>query len=1485
MVGKGFRREETAVSPQVGAAPTAETLQKQRMRENKARTSAADRALKSVSAPLPPTGPDGTAPPKLISAVRNRSAGLANAYRILAADPEAKTKAGQTARDVLAHPSVTDKERRAAQKAAKSSPEIATARADRVDNAASAKPNPALRKITNALQAAMDIGRNGNKFERALANRLKPFLRGVQVVLVTDVNQMPEQAREAFVGDGVNAEGLFYAAPDGSKTIYLNDIPGENGVDNLTFLHEALHAATLQTIQNYYENPELLTDAQREIVAELEALRDHAVMTLADRINGGIATEAEKAFFEVGAFTDPREFITYGMTHPAMQRILLGMDPVTAGAGGTNPSLLSAFVQLLRKLFGLGGDVDNAFADLVTLTDDLLTAIEVDVPTGVAVAATKKQSRQQGVQAKINASTKATDSVGAIGNAIRNVRRDVQGAVDTVSSSFDVAGRGVFKAMLSVFTTEDVIRAAGTKLVDKAGAAVNAGNVIRAPNGVEYKVNRIGSSGINVSPTAKLTTSKTMTPAQLGLREAPVFDNLGRVTERVNDSNAWRSKEMRGLFEEVEGWAEWQQKNPDAGRTLANMMYASTLLNADPTAYATLADAVANDPELTALRKKSGDPTLSVRQKAAVKGEITKRTNDFKFMYQLKTQLEKQGGAKGPKIFQMARDNYVRMLNETLDTLKQKVTNSSMQAAGKSKLLAKLDADFAEARRLGVYFPLVRYGNYWLRVGKGKSGAFYMFESALDRDVFAKRVARERGVSLDELLTSEELDRGDGTESLRKDSTTGPAASEMLKSVFQMLDAGGIQDVEQLKNDIYQLYLYTLPDSSMRRRFIRRKGKTGFSTDALRNYTTTQLTSINQLARLKYKDSIELALSSSKDELQGRSKDDLKLQIVVDEVAKRVNMELNPASPEDVINNFSTVGTKLVFYYMMTAPKTAFIQLTQLPVVGLPILASKYGWGKTSAVALKHMNLFRTLGTTRTTSNGDVITEWGAPSLQNSDYINKNPDPARRAVLAQAWETLNNRGLFMETYVSDLVARGDGPSIEQTPLFSLRTITNLMAGAFHHTERISREIMGMSAFELAYDAAIAKKMPPKDAMRAALAEAETSTYEGLFNYSQFNKPRVSRIPALRVGTQFLTFPIQMTSYLVRNAWGHIKASPTKTRKQSMQLFWGTLGMTALFSGATGLPLYGAIMGALDAYKDAIRADLGDDDDDLKDLYDPSNPLGRMNSDLWFRSWFLNSYFGPGSDVAKALGLSDTQALTLARAAELGPISAFTDINFNPSVGLDSLWFADDKVSATNRSAFESMLLKFGGPLASLGSNMAGALDDFEGGDVQRGLEKLTPAFFRGSLAAYRQSQEGQKTKQGFQVMDREFYTTTKLLFKGLGFQSTTEAEVQEAGFLAMKFQRAVEAERNKLVDLAGKAIMASADDPLNAAKTRKLQEVLEQITEFNMLNAFVPITPSTLDTSITNKAESRAMSSNGISLDSKFAPIIYPMLKPELYKN
>jgi hypothetical protein len=1441
VVKQGFRRTE-AVAPANEAQPEAAPVEDKAnaaKRAVKERTDAATNALKFVQADV---AADPT-PTAVIEARDKRSVGLANAYRIQKQDPQAKTKAGKLAQETIAHPSVTDKERTTAQaraeelssievletkKATKARTKGKAARAGRIPIAASAEPNPTLLTLRSATQAVDSIARTGNKFERALANRLKQFLRGVELVIVTDPNMIPEEARLEFVGDGANAAGLYAVLSDGRRVIYLNNIAGEEGVDNLTFLHEALHAATIGLIEQYYDSPESLTEAQRAVLDDFMALRAYAATHVKNKILSGTATDAEKAFFEVGAFSDPREFVTYGMTHPAMQRILLSIDSPTGIGTPDSPSMLSSFVRLLRRLFGLGGDSNNAFADLIVLTDELLIAAEADIPASVVAAASRKQTKQDAVQDKFLKSRSATESTSAIGAGINGTRKDKNGVLDALTSRFDNIAIGSLNAILRVFSTDDVIRIAGNRL-----------------------------------------------------------NNLKNVPDRVDDMHAFRNKEMRGLFERVNGWATWQKEKPEAGRTLGNLMYATTLLNADPTVHPTITAALAADVEMGKLQKKLQDPTLSKAQKAAVKGNITKRENDFKFVYQLKDKLEKQGGKQGIEIFQMARDDYVRMLDESLATLNQMIANSSMDAAGKSRLLAKINADFAEAKKIGVYFPLVRYGNYWLRVGKGKKGAFYMFESGVDRDVFAKRLAREQGKTLDELMISQDMDIGNDLDSLRQTTTTGTAASGMLKSIFELIDKGGTQDVAQLKSDVYQLYLYTLPDSSMRRRFIRRKAKTGFNTDALRNYASTQTTAINQLARLKYRDSIELALSSANDELEGRGTDKTRLQTVVNEIRRRVQLEMNPASPDDIVDQFASMGNKLVFYYMMTSPKTALIQFTQLPIVGLPVLARKYGWGKSMAMAVKHLNVFKTLSTTRSDQNGRVVTEWGAPSIQNSDYITKNPDANKRKVLADAWEDLENRGVYMQTYISDLTERGRTPTAEQDPLFSLRTLTNFMSGLFHHTERLAREVMAMSAFELAYDAAIAKKVDPKDAFRNAVVDAEKLTKEGLFNYSQFNKPSLFRAPLGRVAFQFMTFPLQMTSYLIRNSWGVIKASPGSTRKESMQLLFGTVGMTALFAGATGLPLYGAMMGLLDAYKESLRADMEDDDDmeAFRDLYDPSNPLGRMNSDLWFRSWFLNQYFGPGSDIANALDLSNTQAEALSRGAEFGPVSAFTDLNVAVSTGLNGLWFSDDTPSDTARGAFEAFALKFGGPLFSMGSNIAAAMDDFEEGQTLRGWEKLSPAMFRGLLSSYRQSQEGQLTRQGDVIMDREFYTTTKLLFRGLGFQSTTEAELQKAGILANQMKQEIEGERNRIIAKADRVLRAYVDAPLDTAKRTAWEEYAREITEFNLVNAFFPIENDTILKSVDGKARVRAMSILGVDMTDRLAPFLYPMLRPGEFRE
>jgi hypothetical protein len=87
-----------------------------------------------------------------------------------------------------------------------------------------------------------------------------------------------------------------------------------------------------------------------------------------------------------------------------------------------------------------------------------------------------------------------------------------------------------------------------------------------------------------------------------------------------------------------------------------------------------------------------------------------------------------------------------------------------------------------------------------------------------------------------------------------------------------------------------------------------------------------------------------------------------------------------------------------------------------------------------------------------------------------------------------------------------------------------------------------------------------------------------------------------------------------------------------------------------------------------------------------------------------------------------------------------------------------------------------------GPFGSMATSLTGGVEDILNGDLVRGFEKLSPAFFRGAFTTYRLSQEGLQTRQGAEIKDAEFYTTGKLIGQALGFQSTTVAEIQKSNF-------------------------------------------------------------------------------------------------------
>jgi hypothetical protein len=1311
--------------------------------------------------------------------------------------------------------------------------------------------NAAFEKFNNAKGAINYIARSGNPFEKALAQRLAPFLNGVKFVIVDSAADMPTPRLQSFM-DG--AAGLF--DPE-TKTIY---VMREGGINNTVVLHEALHAATIAKINTYI----LLKDAKKPIpndlrvaVTELYETMDEA-KRLYDQLEDAGMLLPEMEAIPYVAFTDVKEFVAYGLSLPVMQDFLLAAPGEYAGeAPGFISKLFNKFVQSLRKMFNMDEKHKSALQDLMIVTNKLLDISITPEQEAAAMgepsqAKAKKQPAPpkapkppkqlklvETLLRKIRLSNRSSELNGSIGELIMQVRNasDAIRLMKAVYSAIDV---NKLRLVLRAFTTEDITRIAGDRI-----------------------------------------------------------NNLKVINDAVDDMAGMRVQMIRELAEKTPAWVNFNQKYEEGGKVLSDLISASTLLEVDPTKYPDAATALKNDPKLQRIENAILNPSTDPKTLPNLKKQRTERTAAIKLVYDGGAynnpvtgekytmggweQLGKFGKGEGHAIYKMAKDSYKKTFDMHEQLLKEKIESSNVPgdindaSTPKGKLIAAITKTFQEAKLLEVYFPLMRYGNFWFSIGKGKSGEFYMFEGTVARNsAIEARVAELNKAgdkrTKDQMIADGDIDVGDDIRKLREKHIE---SSDMLKEIFAMLDQNKMSDIDAVKDNIYQMYLMTLPDKDIRRKFVHRQGKTGFSADAIRNFITSQHTAANQLARLKYSDKIRNGIAAAYAEIQ-QNPDKLKLAAIIREVSNRAINEITPTIPAEGLDwdQVASIGNKFVFYWLLTSPKSAIIQMTQLPIVGLPTLGAEFGIGKATATAARYGSLWGKFGTTKKDENGDVVTEWGQPSINDSKYVNEHPNPAYRKVLKDAWAFANDKDIFMSTYAGDMTAMSAAPTARYQGVISrgTRFVFDLMGGAFHHAERISREIMYMSAFELAYADAKQKGMDGDAAFNAATEKALKLTYDALFNYTQYNKPPPMKSAGGRLAFQFLTYPLQMTSYLVRNFYGMLPFLNKEEKKEAAIKFFGTLGMTGLFAGVTGFPLYSFIMGMAEGMRELLR----DEEDEDYDKDDDGNPLGKRNLDLWFRNWFIPTYFGPGSNLADALGLDEEQAQTLARGVEMGPISAYTGLNLGASTSLDGLWFRNDSPGDTSREAFQSFVFGFTGPIGSVGLNIAGAFDDFNNGQINRGFEKLSPAWLRGGLTAMRLSREGATTTAGDKITDPEFYTTGKLLAQTLGFGNTEVAQVQKANFTAKQMVAKMEKDRSTLLNRFDIAIRNGLETD---SETEKAIKVLKDIAEFNKKNPMLMIEDEDVIRSLETRMKRRGQAYQGLSVSEELIPYIYPLVR------
>ena len=296
------------------------------------------------------------------------------------ADPLLRgTKVGERVKAALARPDISEREKAdlkagiEAQKRAQ-----AAAQSDRASSSRVTKgtPDTTFGKFTNGVQALNHIIKTGNDFQKALGKRLRNFVANVKFVVIEEGQELPAQLKSAKNARHWERSIALYIENynTGDRVIYVRGASfGENqGVNNLTILHELLHAATNRKIVLAIEAIKKGVSLNSPLVrsaTDLLRTMNSAISTFNDMSAKGQLPEYLSVLADRGeVLEDPREFIAYGMTDPEFQQFLM-----KAQGYEEDTSYFNRFVRGIRELFGMGDDTTNALTDLIVVTDTILS--------------------------------------------------------------------------------------------------------------------------------------------------------------------------------------------------------------------------------------------------------------------------------------------------------------------------------------------------------------------------------------------------------------------------------------------------------------------------------------------------------------------------------------------------------------------------------------------------------------------------------------------------------------------------------------------------------------------------------------------------------------------------------------------------------------------------------------------------------------------------------------------------------------------------------------------------------------------------------------------------------------------------------------------------------------------------------------------------------------------------------------------------------
>ena len=907
--------------------------------------------------------------------------------------------------------------------------------------------------------------------------------------------------------------------------------------------------------------------------------------------------------------------------------------------------------------------------------------------------------------------------------------------------------------------------------------------------------------------------------AEIIPKEMPTAAKVVRQAEQMD---ADRNQILSDAGEVLNIWHRWSRKNRKMASKLHTLMHDTTLVGYDPSApykpIITEKEYFNEKTRLSTKMRSAGTADQRLRYSELLKALEQKRADEaVRRGAQAGLASRYSALSKEAKdLYNRVRDEYGRQRKAMHKELSDRIERAEMSETVRTAMSDKLRLAFESNEVRGPYFPLSRFGEHFVVfksvvAGKEVTEEFRMFETNEQALQYMNDMKEQhptwipkKGVKDDEQSSFQEVD---------------PEYASAVAGLIKNADGIGRKEQFELADAVWQLYLQTLPEMSIRKQSIHRGKVKGWDEDAMRAYSSIALHHAHHITKLRHGDVIRGLLVRAEEE-SNSLEDSAFAGRLLREISDGVDWAMNPTNKP-----WASTLTSLGFIYQLgVSPAAALINTFQTPMVGIPVIGARYGYSKTAAAFAKATGEF----------SGVIAANIAVRAKEASVFLDNDmkahwSDSLKGDELA-FYEEMVRRSLFEKTRAHDLAGISDEGM--NRGLMG-RVVVDRISASFHNAEVFNREVTAMVAFRMA--------MAGGQDYNVALDYAYNVTLDVHFDYSNAGRPRVLRVPAAKVIGQYKQYALNMSFRVLRDAYVAVNLSDEAdpvVKREMVNRSLASVAISMLFSGVQGVFVYSVVKTIWN-----LLEDLFGDDDEPKDFE------GELREGVYLMM----------NDVVK----DEALAKLLSQIVVDGP----TDVSVGGSVGLRvapdilRLFIQPQDNGKEGRDQLAHFGLQMAGPV--LGGVLGMFMDSkklLKEGEYWKGAEKIVPKFVRDVSKSVRYNLEGATNSENLPLIEADEFNGWELALQGMGF-SPTELQLQYT-------RNRIEMTRDrKLVDRRD-ALMKQARKDVNGGGGVS-EETISAIVKFSQLNPTMQITSDNIRDSVTAKAIRAAMNKGGQQQDGK----------------